>query len=289
METSVPFDTTVEVLISVFIGLASLCIGLSTTFANVTAVLKDKQVVQRALAANILIPPVLAGVIIAVFPVEPAVQTVLLLLAFAPGGINAVQFSTKVPGQIASAGALLFLLSAVSLVTAPFAAVFLLPSEAAISIPAGEIALRAMLLIALPAAAGMAIRRSAPELGAKINKPATLISVLSFIASVILSTAVRQDGLAQFGASSTAAILVFILGLMAVGWFFGGPDIDGRQVLAVSTNLRNVGLVYVLVDGCCGDDLLSAAVLGFMALMVLPNLIFTVSCAVWRKRHAAES
>jgi len=286
METSVPFNIAVELFIYLFLGLASLCLGLSTTVTNVISVLKDKQLAQRALAANILIPPVLAGVIGAVFPLEPPVQTVLWLLAFAPGGINAVQFSTKVPGQLASAGALLFLLSAASLVTAPLAAMFLLPSGAALSIPAGEIVFRAVLLVALPAAAGMAIRRTAPELADKFYKPAMLISLLAFIASVVLSTEARQQGLAQFGSPTNIAILLFILGLMAVGWMLGGPDIGGRQILAVSTNLRNVGLVYVLVDGCCDDGLLAAAVLGFMALMVLPNLILTVGCAVWRKRNA---
>lgn len=285
MQTSVPFDTSVELLIYAFIVLASLCIGLSTTLANVTAILRDARVVRRALAANILFPPVLAGLIIAVFPLEPAAQTVLLLLAFAPGGINAVQFSTKVPGQIASAGALLLLLSAISLVTAPLAALTLLPSSAQVSVPWVEIAMRALGLIALPAMAGVALRRSSPDLAEKLYKPAMLASLLAFVASVVLSTEARQQGLAELGSYTTVAILIFIVALMAVGWLLGGPDTGGRQVLAVTTNLRNVGLVYVLVDGCCDDNLRAAAVLGFMALMVLPNLVLTVGCAVWRKRH----
>ena len=285
MQTSVPFDTSVELLIYAFIALASLCIGLSTKLANVTVILGDRRVVSRALAANVLFPPVLAGLIVAVFPLEPAAQTVLLLLAFAPGGINAVQFSTKVPGQIASAGALLLLLSAVSLVTAPLAAILLLPASAEVSVPWAEVAVRALGLIALPAMAGVALRRSSPELADKLYKPAMLISLLAFVASVVLSTEARQQGLAQLGPFTTVAMLVFIVALMAVGWLLGGPDTGNRQVLAVSTNLRNVGLVYVLVDSCCDDNLKAAAVLGFMAVMVLPNLALTVGCAVWRKRH----
>jgi BASS family bile acid:Na+ symporter len=285
MPTSVPFDTSVELLIYAFIAFASLCIGLSTTLSSVSAVLGDRRIVGRALAANILLPPVLAGLIVALLPLEPAAQTVLLLLAFAPGGINAVQFSTKVPGQIASAGALLLLLSAVSLVTAPLAALALLPSGAGVSVPWAEIAMRALGLIALPAMAGVALRRSAPEFAEKLYKPAMLVSLLAFVASVVLSTEVRQQGLAQLGSSTTVAILIFIIALMAVGWLLGGPDTGSRQVLAVSTNLRNVGLVYVLVDGCCDDNLRAAAVLGFMAVMVLPNLVLTVACGVWRKRH----
>jgi hypothetical protein len=81
-------------------------------------------------------------------------------------------------------------------------------------------------------------------------------------------------------------MLGFILILMAVGWVLGGPAPDNRQVLAVTTNLRNVGLVYVLVDECCNDPLFSTAVLAFMAMMVPANLVLTVVTAIMRKRRA---
>jgi hypothetical protein len=114
-----------------------------------------------------------------------------------------------------------------------------------------------------------------------------LISTLAFIASVLLSLSVRQDALADLGAGTAVAMFGFIVILMAVGWVLGGPAADHRQVLAVTTNLRNVGLVYVLVDECCGEPLLSISVLAFMALMVPLNLVFTVTIAVMRKRRTA--
>jgi len=288
MATSVPFDATVELLIYLFIGTASFCVGLATSARGILAVLADKRLLWRALIANIVIPPVIAVLVIVIFPLDPVVETVLVLLAVAPGGINAVQFSTKVPGQMATAGALLFLLSTVALVTAPATALFLLPPDSAISIPIGEIAIRAVVLIAVPASVGMALGRSRPTIAQKLYKPAMLVSALAFIASVVLSTSVRQAGLAQFDMATTLAMLTFILGLIVTGWVLGGPGVEERQVFAVATNLRNVGLVYVLVEGCCSTSLHAAAVLGFMALMVLPNLVLTVGCGLWRKRHPVQ-
>ncbi len=286
METSVPFDTTAELFIYLFILLAFLCIGLSATVADVAKVLKDRPRTHRILLANVVIPPIVAVVLGFVFPLEPVAQTMLLLLAFAPGGINAVQFSTKVPGEIASAGAILVLLSAVSFVTAPVAASYLLQDQVAgISLPFVEIVVRIGALFLLPAAAGMVIRHNSPDIAEKLYKPAMLVSTLSFIASVVLSIGARQEGLEQFGRETALAFLAFLVILMAVGWALGGPSNEGRQVLSVSTNLRNVGLVYVLADGCCADNGVAAAVLGLMALMVLPNLFLTVGCALWRKRH----
>ena len=286
METAMPFATTVEVLIYVFVTLAMLCIGMSATLSDMLALARERTRATRAIIANIVIPPVIAFVLVLLFPMEDAAAKVLLLLAFAPGGINAIQFSTKSPGQLAAAGELLILLSAIGLVTAPVAATFLLPSEAAQSIPVGELAFRIIVLVAAPLAIGMMIRSVAPGIAEKTYKPAMMISTLSFIASVILSLSMRQDAVGELGTGTVLAMLCFILASMAAGWLLGGAELDYRQVLAVTTNLRNVGLVYVLVDGCCLDPSYSTVLFAFMALMVPANLVFTIFCAILRKRRA---
>jgi BASS family bile acid:Na+ symporter len=284
METSVPFGTTVELLIYVFIALAMLCIGMSATLGEMVALLRDGTRVTRVIVANIVIPPVVALALVSLVPMNDAAASVLLLLAFAPGGINAVQFSTKSPGQLAAAGELLFLLSAIGLVAAPVAAGLLLPSNATISMPFDELTFRVAALIAAPLGIGIVIRACAPEIAEKIYRPAMLGSTFAFVASVLLSMSARQDALSGLGTGTLLGMLAFILILMATGWFLGGPEAEHRQILATSTNLRNVGLVYVLVDGCCNNPLFSTAVLAFMAIMVPPNLALTVACALWRKR-----
>jgi BASS family bile acid:Na+ symporter len=285
METSVPFGTAVELLIYVFIALAMLCIGLSATVGEMLALLRDGTRVTRVIVANIVIPPVVALALVSLVPMNDAAASVLLLLACAAGGINAVQFSTKSPGQLAAAGELLFLLSAIGLVAAPVAAGLLLPSDATISIPFHELTFRVGALIAAPLGIGIGIRAHAPEFAEKIYRPAMLGSTLAFVASVLLSMSVRQDALSGLGTGSLVAMLAFILILMATGWLLGGPEAEHRQILATSTNLRNVGLVYVLVDGCCSNPSFSTAVLAFMAVMVPPNLALTVACALWRRHQ----
>lgn len=285
MEAALPFDTLVMLLIYVFLALAMLCIGMNATLGDMLSLARERTRLARAIIANIVIPPVIALALVLLFPMHDAVTAVLLLLAFAPGGINAVQFSTKSPGQLAAAGELMILLSAISLILAPVAATFVLPSGATPSVPIGPLAFRIIILVVAPLLIGMMIRSVAPDIAERIYKPAMLVSTLSFVVSVILSLSVRQDALAEFSTGSVLAMLCFILILMATGWILGGAEQDYRQVLAVTTNLRNVGLVYVLVDGCCADDSYSTALFAFMAIMVPANLALTIICAILRKRR----
>ena len=280
-----PFDLLAQTLIVIFIVLAMLCVGLAVETSDIVSAVRDRHKTGRALLANIIIAPLVAMALVALIPMPDAAAKVLLLLGFAPGGINAVQFSTKSPGHLASAAGLLFLLSVAAIVITPIAAGFILEPGSSTSVPYGRIALRAALFIILPLSAGMAIRRSAPGVATKLYKPAMLISTLTFIGSVLTSMALRQDALGELGKGTVLAMLAYILVMMFVGWRLGGPERGHRQVLAVTTNLRNVGLVHVIVAACCADPMLLAAVLAFMALMVPPNLIFTVYNGIWRKKH----
>jgi len=282
-----PFEILVQALITIFIVLAMLCVGLEVGTSDIVAAVRDRRKTGRALLANIIIAPIVAFILVKLIPMPDAAAKVLLLLGFAPGGINAIQFSTKSPGHLASAAGLLFLLSAAALVITPIAAGFILEPGSSIAVPYSRVALRMTLFIVLPLAAGMAIRRSAPGVAQKLFKPVMLVSTLAFIASVLTSMALRQDALGELGKGTMLAMLAFILITMAVGWYLGGPERGHRQVLAVVTNLRNVGLVYVIVAACCVDPMLPTAVLAFMALMVPPNLILTVYNGIWRKKHGS--
>ena len=289
MDAAVPFEESVTLFIHIFISLAMLCIGMSATLREMGDSLLEREKLARVLAANVLIPPILALLIILVFPLPRPASIVLFLLAVAPGGINAVQFSTKAPGQTVADGGLLVLLSLIGLVLAPAAAQIVLPIDALERVAWGQLVVRIVGVIGVPLVIGILIRRFAPEVARHVYKPAMLISTVSFIVSVVLSLSLRQDAAADLGVTTLAAMLTFILALMALGWFLGGSDPEFRQVLAICTNLRNVGLVYLLVDACCFSPFYSASVLAFMALMVPCNLVLTIVCAVARKRRARQA
>lgn len=284
-EGIMPFSTLVSLLISVFLAFALLGIGMSATWREMLALLQDRTRLMPAIVVNVVIAPLVALTLIWLIPMETAAATVLLLLAFLPGGINAVQFSTKAPAQLATAGEMLFVLSAIALLLSPIVAGAILGQDAMSNLPWGQLSVRVGAFVLMPMTIGMLIRSRAPALADRLYKPAMLISTLCFVASVLTSMGERQDALAELGTGSMIAMLAFILIMMAVGWVMGGPESGSRQVLAVSSNLRNVGLVYVLVSECCGDPLLPLSVLAFMAIMVLPNLVLTVACGVWRKKH----
>lgn len=86
-----------------------LFVGLSVSGEEVVQTLRDRSFMVRAPLANLVLVPVLGLVLV-------------MLLAVAPGGVNAIQFSGKVCGKVASAITSLFILTIISLVVTPIVA-----------------------------------------------------------------------------------------------------------------------------------------------------------------------
>lgn len=118
--------TTLAIVLKlVLIMMAMLYIGVSTKPSEARAVLANRNLIVRAALANLVLVPALGVLLVLVLPLSPDTAAGILLLTLAPSGINAVQFSSKVTSQIATAAAVTFALTIVSFIIAPIVAVTL--------------------------------------------------------------------------------------------------------------------------------------------------------------------
>lgn len=269
-----------------FLVSAMLSIGLEVTGRQVLAALRNAGLVGRALVANLVIVPILGLVLVRVFPMQPDIATGILILAAAPGAPFAVQFTSKAKDAVAFAAALLLLLTVVALVvTAPLAGLLV---GADLRFPAGRVLRAAAVYLLLPLLAGFALQRWAGSAARVLRKPVSLCAAVSFPAIVLLTMSMKSAATRAMGAPALAAMLLLVLGGMAVGWLLGGPETGTRRVLATSTGMRNAMVaLLVALTSFPGSDV-DVAVLAFSALMVPPNLVFTVY-QNWQDRRRARA
>ncbi len=90
--------------------------------------------------------------------------------------------------------------------------------------------------------------------------------------------------MASLTAAELAAMLGFILGAMAMGWLLGGPSKETRTILATASSMRNAALALMIaVSSFPGSDV-GVALIAFSALMIPPNMLFTVYHIVQNRR-----
>jgi BASS family bile acid:Na+ symporter len=251
-------------------------IGLEVTFRECLAAMQNKRLLITALTANFILVPLLGLGITMVLSIAPATETALLLLAAAPGAVFAINFTRTMRGGVSTAAGLLFLLTILSIIVTPGLARLLLRIDKPLAIHY-ETHIRGLILyLILPLLAGFIVNRKFQPLAQALRKPARVSANICFAGTTVLMLSARSAATRQIGLVDILAMLLLVTGSMFIGWMMGGPDLSTQRVMTVNTGMRNVAICLALaVRSFPGSDIVVPLV-AFSALMLPPNLVFTV-------------
>jgi BASS family bile acid:Na+ symporter len=277
----------VRFLSYLFLCSVMLSIGLDVSWRQILDAFRDSSLLGRALVANLVLVPLLGLGLVQLFPMSPDIAAGMLILAAAPGAPFAVQFTSKAKDSVAFAAALLFVLTVVALVATPSIAGLLIHADTPPTLPVWRVVRGAILYLVLPLFGGFVLQRWGGSLARALRKPATICAAVCFPAVTVLTIEMKSAATRTIGVSALVALFLLVVGAMFLGWFMGGPDTGTRRVLATSTGMRNVMVALLIAVTSFPNSDVDLAVLAFSALMVPPNLVFTMYRNRKAKRLAA--
>ena len=284
----IAMDTLPRILALAFLVTAMLSVGMQITAGDLRSLLKSKGLLVRSLLANFVAVPIVGIVLARTLPLKPEAAAALLLLACTPGGISALQFTTKIKGAALFAGSSAFLLSFVAVFLSPALLALVLPGDISVVIPYGRASLFVVVFLLLPLVAGTLVRSRGERLAEKLSKPCAIMSALIFAVFSVLLMGQRKGAMNAVGKEALLSMLIFIIISMAVGWFMGGPAKETRPVLATVTGMRHVALCLLIALNTFPDPAVQTPLLAFSALMVPPNTLL-MAYMVIRSRKAARA
>jgi BASS family bile acid:Na+ symporter len=269
-------DPLTKILTSVFLISTMAAIGLKVTMVEIVSSLRDRSLMIRSLVVNIVIVPLLGLLLVKIVPMSQDAKVGILLLAVSPGGLNAIQFTSKTKGALCYATSLLFILTLLSVLLSPVVVSFMLPVDTSFALRYGRVIMFLFLFILLPLLAGLGVHRVSKRVAEMLSKPMAIIGTVFFVVVVIRMLAQRKQAMAAMSKTELAAMIVFIILTMIIGWLFGGPSIETRRVLATNTSMRNAALCFIMATRGFPDTNVIFTVVAFSGLMIFPNMLFTV-------------
>jgi bile acid:Na+ symporter, BASS family len=281
-------DVLPSILTLLFLITAMLSVGLQITPGDLRSLLRSKGLLVRSLLANFVAVPIVGIVLTKTLPFKPEAATALLLLACTPGGIGALQFTTRIKGASLYAGSSAFILTFIAVFLSPALLALVLPGDIAVVIPYGRALLFVLVFLLLPLVAGTLVRRRGERLAEKLSKPCAIMSLVLFIVVLALIMNLRKEAMNAVGKEALLYMLIFIIISMAVGWFMGGPAKETRPLLATVTGMRHVALSLLIALNTFPDPAVRSPLLAFSALMVPPNMLLTAYTVI-RSRKAARA
>ncbi len=269
-------DPVTKTLTLIFLITTMAAIGLKVTTGELVSAFHDRSLMVRSLIVNMVIVPLLGLLLVKIVPMSQDVKVGIILLAAAPGGLNAIQFTSKSKDALCYAASLLFILTLLSVLLSPAIAGLMLPVDTSLKLPYGKVIRFLFLYLFLPLVIGFVVQRISKKVANFLSKPMALIGTIFFVVVVVRMLAQRKEAMAAMSKTELAAMIVFILLTMIIGWLFGGPSRETRRVLATATSMRNAAICFIIATNGFPNTNVIVTVVAFSGLMIFPNMLFTV-------------
>ncbi len=256
---SVKLNFSEDALWGLNIALAVVMFGvaLGLTTQDFVRIVKAPKSALLGVLSQFVVLPALTFLLVYIFEPTPSIALGMILVAACPGG-NISNFMSQISG---GNSALSVTLTAFATLLAIFFTPFNLsfwgglypPTQAIleqVSINPIDVFKTVALILAAPLVAGMLVRRWKPKTAEVISKVLKPLSILIFVALVILAFSNNIDLFKRF--IGQIILLVFLHNAIALscGYYLGKLGklpIADRRTLAVETGIQNSGLGLLLI------------------------------------------
>ncbi len=232
-----------KLLLLIFLVSAMMSAGLGLTIPSLAAPLRNARLVLTVLVSSFVAAPACALFLTRLIPLQPAHATGLLLLGCAAGAPFLPKLVEVARGDVASAVALMALLTVGTTFFLPVTLPWFVPGLEA---RAWDIAQPLLLMILLPLAVGLLVRRRAAGWAARwqprLSRTANLSGMLMLILLVVRDLRAMTVAL---GTSAIASVAILTAVIFFLGYFAGGPTALGRGLMGITNGSRNVGAALV--------------------------------------------
>ena len=246
-----------------------LAMGLSLTIPMIMQPLTNVRLVTLALLANFVLVPLLAYLILVVIPLEQSLQIGLIVLATAAGAPFLPKLVQGAKGNIAFGVGLMVLLMVVTIVYLPIVLPLLLPG---VSVNPWDIAQSLIVLMLIPLAIGLLIKSHSPDAAAEYQPVMNKVSSVSILILLVVGLGLNVSNIiGLIGTGGILALLLFVVGSLAIGFVLGGREPGIRSVMGLGTAQRNVSAAIVVAaqNFTSGNTLALVLVAAILMLLIL--------------------
>ena len=285
LQTLVPLALTLSLA-----GLVA-AVGLHASAGDLLYVARRPALLARAVLAVIVIPPIVAGVIVSLLPLESVAKAGIMLMAISPVPPLAPGKQLAVGARKEYAYGLYVVMALMTIISVPIVLAIvtaLFGREDFISV--GAMAESVFLGVLAPLGVGVVVRSFAPRFAERawsiVYKLSMALVVLAFLAILIKASPaflelIGNGTLIAMGAATAIALFV--------GHTLGGPDPNDRPSLAMAASVRHPGVAMSIAGAHFDDPRVSAAILLFLLVGIVVSAPYQNWIKHRRPAHPAHA
>jgi len=229
------------VLLPASLGIIMLGLGMTLHPADFRRILSQPKAVLIGLGVQMLLLTAICFGLCLLLQLPPELAVGMMLLAAAPGGASANIYSHLAGGDVALNITLTAVNSLLCLLSLPlivgFSLAYFMAADQAVPPPFAKI-IAVGVIILLPVAIGMGIRRTWPQWSDRVEKPLRVFSVLLLALLVALTMIQQWQLLAAYAAIIGLACVLFNVLSLLIGYTVPlALKLPRRQAIAIAMEI----------------------------------------------------
>ena len=272
----------VTTIAPIILALIMLGLGLSLKIEDFTRVFKTPIDFIVGFISQLIILPLIAFLLIAIFRIPSEIAIGIMIIASAPGGVTSNILTKFANGDVALSISLTAIISLISIVSVPFiiftSADLLGITNIEENISMINIALKMFLVVTVPVILGMIIRRFAEKFVINKIKFFDKLNIVLFVIFFFAAFYEERENIFDIFAQAGPIALTLNLTMMIIAYYLSrvfASGISQQKCIAIECGLQNGTLAIFVSTQIFGADILYVIPTAAYALiMYITGLIF---------------
>ena len=258
-----------------------LTLGLGLTGQDFIRVIKQPKNFLIGLLSQIILLPIVAFIIIKIWPISPELAIGVMIIASAPGGVTSNILTSLARGDVALSISLTAVISLLSVITVPFVVLtsvdLLGLNNITENISLLSMAIQMFLIVAAPTFLGMIIRKYANNFTLKFEPTAKKISVALFIVVLIGAILSEKENLVNYFAQAGLITLLLNILMMILAYNLAkifGSGSQQKKAISIECGLQNGTLAIFVGTVLFGGGVYIIPAATYSLIMFLTSILF---------------
>ncbi len=270
-----------DIFLPLALAFIMFALGLGLTGLDFLRVIKQPKDFFVGAIGQIILLPVIAFILISIWPISPELAIGVMIIAAAPGGVTSNILTSFAKGDVALSVSLTAIISLLCVVTVPFIIVTSLSllglDNITQNISLTSMAISMFLIVTVPVIIGMLFRKFASNLALKFEPIAKKISMVLFMIVLLGAILAEKDNIVSYFADAGLITLVLNVVIMIAAFYVAqlfGTGNSQKKCIAIECGLQNGTLAIFVGTTLFGGGTYVVPAATYSLIMFVTSLIF---------------
>ena len=270
-----------DVFLPLALAFIMFALGLGLTGNDFLRVAKQPRDFFVGAFSQILILPIVAFLLVKIWPISPELAVGVMIIAAAPGGATSNILTSFAKGDVALSISLTAIISLLCVITIPIIILIslnlLMDTSITKEISLSSIAMKMFLIVTVPVIIGMIFKKIITNIATSFEPIAKKISAVLFVLVLIGAiVSERENIIAYFSQAGLITLILNVLMMLIAFYlaYFLGSGVQQKRTITIECGLQNGTLAIVVATMIFEGGIYLIPAATYSLIMFATSLIF---------------